>query len=191
MKFSVESLNLDKNRNNIYIAFFILFILLDLLIILRLQIKGTGAAIKKIKKVKSELSAGRKDVASFYDLSARYENLKKAKELEAKQFIHEDEALALLGSLSNLAQDNNVVISQINPQKGAMPKEINSPMGKFYILQVIVNAQAGYHNLGKFLNQIENDPRFMKIITLDINQDSRDYLHHFIRLKIGVLVAKK
>lgn len=189
MKFSIQ--DLTKNKNAIYTALFIFIILLDLLFILRLQIKSVAKTTAQLKKAKSELILSRQDIASFGDLSGRLENLKKSKDLEARQFIWDDEILALLGNLSAMAETNSVAISQIKPQKGATLKEISSPTGKFYLLPVTVDAQAGYHHLGRFLTQVENDARFMKVLTLDINQDSRDYLHHLIKLKIGVLTAKR
>ena len=189
MKAPLEELK--KNKKAIYLAAFIVIISLDLLVILKAQIRLAASAASGIKTTKTELSRGRQEVASFNSLAKRYEALKKNKDLKAQQFIYEDEVLSLLGDISTLAQANSVNIKQIKPQKGSDLKEVASPAGKYYILPIAIEAQAGFHALARFLNKIESGQRFVKVLSLEINQSSADYLYHTIKLRLGALVGKR
>ena len=70
--------------------------------------------------------------------------------------------------LSNLAKQNDVKIIAIEPQK-----TIETPDLFFVRIPIFIDAYASYHDLGRFINDLEFSKKFMKID--DIKIESEDY----------------
>ncbi|MBU1087415.1 MAG: type 4a pilus biogenesis protein PilO [Candidatus Omnitrophica bacterium] len=71
--------------------------------------------------------------------------------------------------ISKLAKNNDVKIVAIEPQK------ITEAQGLFFInIPVFIDAYCGYHELGKFINDIESADKFMRIGNLKIRKDDPD-----------------
>ncbi|MFH1061324.1 MAG: type 4a pilus biogenesis protein PilO [Candidatus Omnitrophota bacterium] len=71
--------------------------------------------------------------------------------------------------ISQMAKNNNVKIIAMEPQKTT---DIQSLF--FVKIPVFVDAYCGYHELGKFINDIESADKLMKIGTIKITKDDPD-----------------
>ena len=104
-----------------------------------------------------------------------------------KKLPVEQEIPALLENLSDMAKDSNIKIVSIVP---AMPKD-NNPGNKSLIyreIPILITAKSGYHELGHFLNSLENADRFMKVVDINIKANKASPKKHDVELMICTYV---
>ncbi|MCQ9208018.1 MAG: type 4a pilus biogenesis protein PilO [Omnitrophica bacterium] len=79
----------------------------------------------------------------------------------------------ILKELNQMAERLKVKIVSVNPLER---EETVLPGSEEFLLEtpLRIKLQCGYHQLGVFINQIENSTRLMKISELKISSDSRD-----------------
>lgn len=90
----------------------------------------------------------------------------------------------ILKELNQITGRLDIKIVSVNPLE---KREAPLPDGKESIVQIPIRIklQCGYHQLGIFINQIENSPRFMKITELKINADSKNVWRQEVELVIA------
>ena len=79
---------------------------------------------------------------------------------------------------------------QIKP----LPKKQLDPNAKtqdISPLSIYIIAQSGYHQFGRFLNQLHDNKVFMKVSELDILPDAANYLRHNIKLVLTIFLVRK
>ncbi|MFH1093809.1 MAG: type 4a pilus biogenesis protein PilO [Candidatus Omnitrophota bacterium] len=122
------------------------------------------------KKILSDLDQG---IKNYTALELEFESLDNT----YKDFIRglplQREFPVFLELLSKLARENDVKIIAMEPQK-----VIDDPTLFFVKIPVLIDAYAGFHDLGKFINEIEYSQNFMtidriKITHADVNLDKQ------------------
>ena len=92
---------------------------------------------------------------------------------------------SLLEDFSKVAESSGVKILRVKPLEEPVPvskqKAANSSYTEFPIL---IEARAGYHQLGVFVNKLETMDRFIKIINIDVAGNDRDPRRHDIKMRI-------
>lgn len=182
----------DKQKKVIlYAIFSILFLYIDVLFILKPQVKGLKIMSSKLGKLRYGLSQYRKDYSNLKYLQADYDNLKSKNALENQIFSGEDLPL-VLDSISEKANSLGIKIMQINPQIAYSEKDKNAEIEgfKFHPLFIKLELRCGYHMLGKFLSQIEENP-LIKVADLKIDYDAASGLKQQVDLIIRIYVSKK
>jgi Tfp pilus assembly protein PilO len=109
-----------------------------------------------------------------------------------------EEVADVIQDLSTLAAQANVKIETIFPQQRP-PSELDpkskgsppTPTGPavYEKIMVQIDALAGYHHLGSFLNLVESGPRPMRVSSLRIAGNPREPKRHFIKLLIQAYFA--
>ena len=93
----------------------------------------------------------------------------------------EQEIPKLLEDLSDMAKRANVKILGITPmasKQEAQPAEI------YQEIPILINAKSGYHELGKFLSDLENAGRFMKVADIKIKENKVSPKKHDVELLV-------
>jgi len=147
---------------------FALVIYVDFAFILQAQVKALSAVKTKNLKLAADIQTVQKD------LNAMRENQHKVKPVLSvpKKIVSEGELLSLVARISQIAKDNMVKVAQINPVKNARPDlkaGQNQPAyGEVFIK---LDLSCGYHNLGGFLNDLENSEYALSAEDLNIRPD--------------------
>jgi type IV pilus assembly protein PilO len=105
----------------------------------------------------------------------------KIKELEQdisyyeKKLPQEKDIPDLLQYLSNIGTETNIKLLEIEKKQ-----EIRQEQEQAFYVTVPFNLilKGGYHEIGKFINRLENAERFMKIENLKIEEDKRNPFEH-------------
>jgi len=140
--------------------------------------------------VKKRVAKARALIASEARIKAQYKNLKKQSELLEKSFPNQDEVPTLLEDFSNIAESSRVRILKIKPLEVLGDSSSEGIVGnKVYSeFPILIEASAGYHQCGKFINKLEDMDRFIKIDDLDIRGNSSNPGRHNIRLRVTTYV---
>ncbi len=141
--------------------------------------------------VKKRVAKARGLIASKARIRAQYANLKKQSELLEKSFPNQDEVPTLLEDFSSIAESSGVRILKIKPLEvlGDTSSGGDRVGNKVYSeFPILIEASAGYHQCGKFVNKLEDMDRFIKIDDLDIRDNSSNLRRHNIRLRVTTYV---
>ncbi|MFX0211381.1 MAG: type 4a pilus biogenesis protein PilO, partial [Candidatus Hodarchaeota archaeon] len=101
----------------------------------------------------------------------------------------EKEIPAVLEYVSAAAKELNVRITEIRPI--GQDKDKGKAPTIYYKAPILLKAECGYHQLGRFLNKLESADRFMKIDDIKIETNSRTSDIHNVELIVVTYVMKK
>ena len=144
------------------------------------QIRGTAKIYDKAKKISADLAVSEREASEVAGLKAQVARYHDKIETYEKMLPVEQEIPRLLGNLSTMAKNANVKIVGITPlqskQEGAA--EI------YQEIPILINARSGYHELGKFLSDLENSDRFMKVADINIKENKTTPKKHDVELMV-------
>lgn len=142
--------------------------------------------------IKRRVSNAKILIANEARIRTQYENLKKQAELLEKSFPGQDEISTLLGGFSGIAESSGVKILKIKPLEVLDHLSSDSAATDEYYSEfpILIEAKAGYHQCGVFVDKLENMDRFIKIDEVDIRSRSATPKHHDIRLRVITYVMR-
>jgi Tfp pilus assembly protein PilO len=184
---NINNLKLD-NKKILFIVLFGLFIVYaDCTFVIKAQLGNLRALAPKVAKLKKDIAAFNTDFTVINSLKS-----KPGKAVGSeKQVIPEKELPDLLEYISEAGNKNNVSIMQIRPIREAKPKEEKLFAGvKFFPVYVSLNVFSNYHNLGAFVNALENGDKFIAVQELKIMPDKKDYMRQEANLMLKTYVKK-
>ncbi len=145
---------------------------------------------KEVVRLKKEITTKKALINNLPNLSKEFSNLKEKARFVEKSLPNEKEIPGLLEELSRIAEESNVKILKIRPKEVLM-STIQNPQARPYIEQSIsIEAKSGFHELGLFIEKLENLNRFVKIRELTIVGDRQDIKHHNIKLEVSTYVLQ-
>lgn len=131
-----------------------------------MNMQKVSREVAEKSKVLKDLDTG---IKNFALLQKDEESLSKAYNDFLNSLPDQREFSVFLELISKVARKNNVKIIAIEPQK-----VIDSDGSFFVKVPVFVDAYCGYHELGKFINDIEYANKFMRIGNIKITKDDPD-----------------
>ncbi len=153
------------------------------------SLQKIGALQKEAREKSREVASIKQDFTKLPEIKNNIAKLRlKAEELE-HNFPSEAELPNLLEHLSDVAEKADVKIVEISPGKSS-PAMRKAP-GAYQELPIVIMAKSGYHELGSFINQLENSERLFSVSGLSIKADPADQRAHHVRLVLETFVREK
>lgn len=181
------ALRLDRKKILLVSIAALLIIYLDFSFILKAQLNRVKSLRPKITKLKKDIAAFDKDSAAIKNLAGKQVNAPKRN----REVISEGELPLLIEELSGIANKNNVKIMQINTAKDIKTKdEKKAQPADFSPRYITLDLTCTYHNLGSFINDLENLDKFVALQEIKIGRDVKDYLKENANLVLRTYVKK-
>ncbi len=164
----------------------------DILLFLKPQVSNLFEAMQRSRTAASDLEQMQdavsktglyeKTIASYGQKINRYEKMLPA----------EKEIPALLEDLSAMARESNIKIVGITPVAVGAGKD-SRPQGAsiYQEIPILINAKSGYHELGNFINNLENADRFMKVVDIGIRANRQTPEKHDVELVVMTYILPK
>ena len=138
---------------------------------------------------KRSIKAARTLIANEDRIRRDYDNLKKQVDILDGNFANQDDISSLLQDFSRIAESSGVKILKIKPLDVIDNISEDGTTPRFYSeFPILIEAIAGYHQCGEFVNKLESMDRFIKIDDLDIKARPKDARHH-IKLKVSTYIV--
>ena len=148
---------------------------------------GTEAA-----QIRRNLATTRGALAKLSQLEADTARLRESAKELAVRFPSESELPELLEHLSRVAEKSEVEIIEISPAHVIQKEAKKEPSVSLYEeLPIALTARSGYHELGSFINQLENSERIFMVKNIEIKADPSDRKRHHVELMVGTFVREK
>lgn len=165
---------------------------LDFAFLMKLQLSGVKNLELKITRLKKDLSALEKDLLRMQELKNKQLEKKDKWLLGAKKIISEEYKASLLQDVSNLANKNGVRIMQMKPEKAppSQKQERVSSPEKFTPLLITLDLFCDYHQMGAFINDLENAQILIAVQNIKIASQPKDFLRQKVSLVLRTYVKK-
>lgn len=172
--------NLDNKKIAIIVICSLIAFYFINLSIIKLQNKGIKAKYTEIAEI-------RKKITDIRELERRKKEVKPGAAEVVKEIVSEDQITSLLQGISDLANKNNIKISQIRPSKDLKDE---APPASLKAVGIMLELSGNYFSLINFMNSLENDKILFIAQSLKIFPDSGDYLLQKINLTLKTYVKK-
>ena len=177
-----------KEKQKIYILaaiFGIAGLILYYNFLLKPQFAKFIAKNKEFRIIKEKVKSGEVLIANEAVLRRQYENFVKQAGYLEKRLPSQDQISSLLEDFSNVAESSGVKILRIKPLEEPAPLSKQKPVNNAYTeFPILIEARAGYHQLGAFINKLETMDRFIRVTDLDMAGNDKDPRHHDIKIRI-------
>ena len=158
-----------------------------------------GPAIGKASTLGGEVAGVRRNLTSVRvsltklpQLEAETERLRRSAKELAVRFPSESELPELLEHLSRVAKKSEVEIVEISPTRVIQVEAKKAaPSALYEELPIALTARSGYHELGFFINQLENSERIFTVKNIEIKADPSDRKRHRVELVLETFVRQK
>jgi Tfp pilus assembly protein PilO len=162
-----------KNVFYVSLGIFILFFLLDYFLIMNpFQIAPLQKLGPQIKTLSEDIKTAQGDISKLKEYEKEADRQQSLLEEARMSLRSKEEVPILLQNISVLADDNGVQIDQIMPDSPSQETLVENKDRIYYQLPIQIEAQSGFHNFGRFLNQLENENTFMKLDAFSVLWDN-------------------
>jgi len=189
LDFFVNLLNQRSERQKqLIIGFVVVLVLfLDFALLVKPTARILFEDVPKIAPLKQELKGLIEDHKNKDEIQKKWEELKLSLKERNSVFISQDETPALLENLSKQAQESGVKITSLEPSgDAAAPSK-----GSCAPLPIEIKANAGTHELGKFLSNLETGRTFFRVKDLRISANTQSERKHQIDLSLEAYKIEK
>ncbi len=182
----IEKFALDNKKIVLILIISSVLLYLDINFLFKAQMNGVKKSGVELVRVKNDLKNLEIGLRNMQDVKSRQKNLSQDK-VKAKKIIFESQVALLLQDISKIGNANNIKILQIKPSREAQKV---SAQGKFSPVSISLDLICGYHNLGKFINALENNQAFISVEGLKIEAQPQDVLRQKVSLMLKTYVKK-
>ncbi len=183
-----------KEKQKIYILaaiFGIAGLLLYYNLLLKPQFARFIAKNKEFGIIKEKVKSGEVLIANETAVRRQHENFVKQAGYLEKRLPSHDQVSSLLEDFSNVAESSGVKILRIKPLEEPAPLSKQKPVNNAYAeFPILIEARAGYHQLGAFINKLETMDRFIRVTDLDVAGTDKNPRHHDIKIRIITYVLR-
>ncbi|MBP9854561.1 MAG: type 4a pilus biogenesis protein PilO [Candidatus Omnitrophica bacterium] len=181
------------DEKTIYIIFAaVLFsvFLLDYFVLMRPQLAALTKINPEIKILSDDIAKAKIDITKLDQYQKNVVELEEGIQKENKKVEPKEDVPLILEHISRLANKNGVKINQIMPNAVDSEIVLENNERVYYSLPIEVEAKAGYHNFGRFINAIENGDKFLRVkkLTMASMAGAKD---HSVKLTLEAIVYEK
>lgn len=130
----------------------------------------------RIQALRGEIASVRQKLNQLPVLENELANVAAQYPLPAVAVATEEQLPQLLEKIAQTAHLSQVRLLGVKP-KGGLNRPVPDPSG-FLVLSVLVEASAGYHELGMFLDALERSEALVRVQEMKIQADPKDRWHH-------------
>lgn len=187
----IGKIQFDKKKVILAVIVLVFILYIDFSFILKAQFKMLKVINPKIAQLKKDIKKLNSDLASLKDIGKTKEETQEAAIKIVDTIIKVEKVPKILEDIAKIANKWEVKIMQIRPLKPSLVKpEPSTPIAKFFPLLITLDITGTYHNIGKFINELENAPVFIAVEELLIKPDQINYLNQKITLTLKTYVKK-
>ncbi len=181
----------EKNRYYVLSIVLMAILLFDYFVIMARQFDTIKKLTPQIQTLSHSLKEAKDNMAHLDQFQKEINQHREKMRGIGTTILTREEIPIILDHISNIANQYQIKINQMMPLKDAQQEILSNSDGKYYSLPVLINAKGGYHNIGRFFNDLENNKIFMSIIDFDLVSSVDDPTRHTITMKIKTFIQDK
>jgi type IV pilus assembly protein PilO len=180
-----------KYRYVLFGAVLLFVFLLNYLIILRPLLGSIGKMSAKTSELSQNLQNVKSDIARIDQNRSQLEKIRgQINEVKIK-IRNKQEVPLILEDITRIASRTGVKIDQLMPLKDQQEVLAKSENMKYYSMPILIQARSAYHDLGRFLAQLEADKIFYTIANMSISGNPKETARHMVQLTVKSVISEK
>ncbi len=188
----LDQLELDNKKLMLIALISVIVLYIDFNFIFKAQIRGLVKSGTEVARLKKDLDNFKVDLKKMRDSESKQVISSQKSMPKVKSIISENQFSGLLQDISKTANNNDVRILQIKPSRMLVENQNSKAKPPANLTPFIINLDlsCGYHNLGKFINELENLPAFVSVRDIRIEPQDDNYVKQKINLTLITYVKK-
>ena len=180
----------EKNRHYFLIGALLFVFFLDYFILMRPQLVTLTKINPEIKMLSQDIEKTREDIQKLSFYQSEVKRLESLLAETSQKVKSKEEVSIILEQISRMANQNNVKIDQLMPFIEDQKVLLDDNKRSYYALPILVQARSGYHDLGRFLNQLEKSNLFLYVTSFSIitGEDARA---HALKMNLQAIVFEE
>lgn len=180
----------DDKKLLLFALSVLIIVFLDTGLFLNYQIQAIRRLNPKITKLKADINTLKEGVNRMEGVKSA-QTASQAEALQRyKRALSEEEVPRLLQDISEKARQNNVKILQMRPAKQPLLAANLAEMRDLVPLLIALDLSCGYHQLGRFINDLEEADNFIAVEEMSIGAQEGNYLVQKVDLILRSYVKK-
>jgi len=179
-----------NNRYYVLVAFMALVFLLDYFVLMSPQLTALKKINPEITAVSDKIAIAKGDMRKLDTYQSDLKKLTEKFEEANLKVKSRDEVPIILEYIANKAGESGVKIDQIMPDSLDQELLTENSQRKYYDLPIYMEARSGYHNLGRFLDNLNRGEISLRVgsITIVATNDTR---YHLVKLTFRATVYEE
>lgn len=153
----------DRQRYGIFAGILLFIFLLDYVVLTRPQLAALSKITPEIGILRDDLRLARDNIAKKDVYQKQVEKLNAGVEASHQRLWPRERVPLIFEFISRTADNNGVTIDQMKPLSADQKELLKVPGRKYLALPLEIQARAGYHDFGRFLNQLESGEVFLNV----------------------------
>ncbi len=187
---NLNNIQLDKQKKILIVIFAVLIVYVDTNYILKAQTAGLKSLAPKVTGLEKDLKNLNRDLENMRASKASQSLGTQKAVIKSSKLLLEGQLAGLLRDISSEANKFDIKISQIRPSREIQAAKPAVAGDKFTPVLINLDLTGHCHNLGKFINSLENFPVFLNVQELKVSTRPSDYMKQKISLALKTYVAK-
>ena len=187
---NLPELELDAEKKKIlalYALGFLVVFALYFMLLLKPTLGALATLIPEVRTLKTDIKAVNDDLNFEDKLKNKFESVQSKLKEYGNKLSRERELPKLLENLSDTAKSSRVKILSISPQN---KKDTGEEDGICQEMPIAITGQSSYHDLGSFINKLENDERYMQVSDIKIKTNPSNPKKHNIEFVVSAYTFK-
>jgi len=185
VKLNLPPIDLKDKKTQVFILIglvSVLGVIIYLSFILVPQVERVFEAVGRASRVETDLKDAQYNIDNIAKFKTSVTVYEEKIDRYEKMLPTEQEIPALLENLSDMAKNSNIKIVGIMPV--TVKEDTIRKASVYQEKPILINAKSGYHELGKFLSNMENAGRFMKVSDIQIKANAQAPKRHDVELMV-------
>ena len=144
----------------------------DYVLFFKSLIADLKKTLPQAAQVHSRLTNANNAVVNIPRYEAQIKELRSRLSSYNKRFSTQQQISSLLQELSDIAKNSGVKITSVKPHSAVTQAQQGTATAVYKKFPISITATCGYHQLGIFLNNLENADTFMRIADISITADT-------------------
>ena len=179
-------IHLDKQKIIVIVLAAVVILYVDCAYVLRFQYGAVSASSTKVAGFQKDLAQFKKDYANLSGYKANQAQLLS----QGKRLVTQDQKQAFIEYLYDVAHKSQVKILQWKPDADTKSKEETVNRKKLIPYSMTMDLQCGYHELGKFINALENGTFYVAVTEIKIAPGALDALAQAVVVTLKIYAKK-
>jgi len=190
IKEKIENMD-EKQRYMAFGAILLVIFLLDYFLLMSPQINKLIKIGTDVSTTKVDIEKARNDIAREGQYRAEVSDLRKEVKEANLTVKSKDELPLVLERISRAASANGVKIDQIIPNSDDQEVVVENDGINYIAMPIFVQARSGYHDFGRFINQLESGDVLLLVGSYTMQDSPNDVDYHEIQMILNAIIFEE
>ena len=178
----------EKNPYYLIIGVMVLLLVVDFFLFMHPQMKILMSLNPEITEMSRDIKTTENNIKRLPQYRTELTSLGAQIDVINEKIKSREEIPMILENISRIASLNGVRIDQIVPNTGVIESVLKNDKGEYFAIPIVLEAKSGYHDFGRFMNQLEEDISYFQVPSFMITTNAANPRKHNIQLTINAVV---